>query len=1083
MGRHRRIHLLVVVVIVAGLQTLAHEALADFVPLTTVTLDYTGAQQDWTVPAASVTKVKIDAFGAQGGGLFGDSERRGGRGGETTTALAVTASQVLHVFVGGAAPVDCHGTPPSGGFNGGGAGDRPDFIPCGGVGGGGASDVRQGGTTLGHRVVVAGGGGGAGNVCGGGGCHARGGDGSGSNGENGRNADGNPFGGAGGDQTATAYPGAQFGQGADGIFIAGGGGGGGYVGGQGGRGGGGGGSGYPTTAKFQTGVRDGDGQVIISYGSPSFTSASSANFSSRAPGSFTVTTDGAPDATITKTGTLPTNVTLTDNGDGTATIAGSPPAAEIGSYPITLNADNGVGSVQTQSFTLNVVGAPSISSANHTTFTVGSPGTFTVTTGGTPNPAIEKDGTLPSGVSFFDNADGTATLSGTPGAGTAGTYPLTFTASNGVGSDAHQDFTLTVEQPPQITSANNDTFESGESETFTVTTTGDPTPALAQTDGSLPTGVSFTENGDGTATIAGTTTDPDGDYVIEITASNGVSPDAVQTFTLTVADTTDPSGAITFPESSGYDRAAWNAGCSTAGGDICGTASDTGSGVQKVEYSLRPSGAFTNYWDGAGFNSPTEQFFTATDTTDWSAAFAATNFPTTQIYTLSIRVTDNVGNTATASADFLMDPSPDTKFVTKPNAFTNQTQATFTYDTTDGSAATFKCRLDNDPGGFTDCDSSGFTTPTLSEGTHNFKVEAVSGGLTDPSPASYNWTVDTTAPETQLESHPDNPTNSTTASFSFSSNEAVTFTCQLDTGTAVSCGSGSKSYVGLSAGTHTFKVFAVDLAGNADPVPAEWTWTIDTTAPTVQIDSSPAARTASTTAAFTFSGSSDTALFTCILDTNTAEGCNGGSKTYTGLALGQHTFKVFATDGAGNSSTNATFDWTIDTTGPTVTITGGPAESSTTGPNVSFTLSSADADNDHFECKLDNELFANCATPKAYTALSGATHTFTVHAVDTLGNTGSDATRTWTVDAQGPTVTITGPGRTRNRRPTFRLSSSEPTNATFVCTLDGKSVDCSTGVFRPRRPLRVGRHRLIGHAVDQYGNAGADVTKSFRITQ
>jgi hypothetical protein len=47
-------------------------------------------------------------------------------------------------------------------------------------------------------------------------------------------------------------------------------------------------------------------------------------------------------------------------------------------------------------------------------------------------------------VTFVDNGDGTATLAGTPAAGTSGTYPLTIGAANGVGSGASQSFTLTV---------------------------------------------------------------------------------------------------------------------------------------------------------------------------------------------------------------------------------------------------------------------------------------------------------------------------------------------------------------------------------------------------------------------------------------------------------------------------------------------------------------------------------------------------------------------------------------------------------------------------------------------------------------
>jgi hypothetical protein len=137
-------------------------------------------------------------------------------------------------------------------------------------------------------------------------------------------------------------------------------------------------------------------------------------------------------------------VSFVDNGDGTATLAGTPAAGTSGAYPLTITATNGVGSPATQSFTLNVDQAPAITSANATTLTVGTAGSFSVTTTGFPAPAVSKGGSLPGGVTFTDNGDGTATLAGTPAAGTAGTYFLTIHASNGVGSAASQAFTLTV---------------------------------------------------------------------------------------------------------------------------------------------------------------------------------------------------------------------------------------------------------------------------------------------------------------------------------------------------------------------------------------------------------------------------------------------------------------------------------------------------------------------------------------------------------------------------------------------------------------------------------------------------------------
>jgi Tol biopolymer transport system component len=180
--------------------------------------------------------------------------------------------------------------------------------------------------------------------------------------------------------------------------------------------------------------------------------------------------------------------------------------------------------------------APTITSANATTFTVGSAGTFTVTTSGTPTVAtINETGALPTGVSFNDNADGTATVSGTPGGGTGGMYPLTITAANGVLPNATQSFTLTVNQAPAITSANAATFAVGSAGTFTVTTSGFPTAATITTTGALPAGVSFTNNGGGTATLSGTpASGTGGSYPLTITAANGVLPNATQSFTLAV---------------------------------------------------------------------------------------------------------------------------------------------------------------------------------------------------------------------------------------------------------------------------------------------------------------------------------------------------------------------------------------------------------------------------------------------------------------------------------------------------------------------------------------------------------------------
>lgn len=111
---------------------------------------------------------------------------------------------------------------------------------------------------------------------------------------------------------------------------------------------------------------------------------------------------------------------------------------------------------------------------------------------------------------------------------------------------------------------------------------------------------------------------------------------------------------------------------------------------------------------------------------------------------------------------------------------------------------------------------------------------------------------------TTITSGPSGTTNSTKASFGFSSFETgATFQCSLDSSAFEFCTS-PKEYTSLSSGSHTFQVQAVDAACNViAPTPASRTWTVDTAAPTVGTVTPPANGTTrvsrSTTVTATFS--------------------------------------------------------------------------------------------------------------------------------------------------------------------------------------------------------------------------------------
>jgi len=166
--------------------------------------------------------------------------------------------------------------------------------------------------------------------------------------------------------------------------------------------------------------------------------------------------------------------------------------------------------------------APQITSAANVAGTVGSPLVHEVTTSGYPVPTITIDeNELPDGLTF----DG-AEISGTPT--TPGEFAITVTASNGTDPDATQELVISIDQSPAITSATSAQAAVGTPFSHTFTANGSPAPTLAYTDVTLPDGVSL--DGD---TISGTPTET-GDFEVTATAANGVDPDAVQTFELTV---------------------------------------------------------------------------------------------------------------------------------------------------------------------------------------------------------------------------------------------------------------------------------------------------------------------------------------------------------------------------------------------------------------------------------------------------------------------------------------------------------------------------------------------------------------------
>jgi hypothetical protein len=336
---------------------------------------------------------------------------------------------------------------------------------------------------------------------------------------------------------------------------------------------------YPLTVTAQNGILPNAAQnFTLTVGqTPAITSSNSTTFTAGTAGTFTVTAMGFPAPTFSETGALPSGVTLDSS---TGVLSGTPAAGTGGNYAVTITASNGALPNATQGFTLTIDQVPAISSGSSAMFTVGAAGTFVVAATGFPAPTITEAGALPNGVSF--NAM-TAVLSGTPGAGTTNSYPITFTAHNGVGADATQGFTLTVgpgNQAPVITSGNSAAFTVAKAGLFTATATGSPAPTFSES-GALPSGVTFTSGG----VLRGTpAAGAGGNYAFTITSSNGVLPNATQGFTLTV----NQAAAVTSGTSATF----------TVG--MAGTFTVTASGFPTP--TITEAGALPN---GVSFNATT----------------------------------------------------------------------------------------------------------------------------------------------------------------------------------------------------------------------------------------------------------------------------------------------------------------------------------------------------------------------------------------------------------------------------------------------------------------------------------------------
>jgi hypothetical protein len=189
---------------------------------------------------------------------------------------------------------------------------------------------------------------------------------------------------------------------------------------------------------------------------------------------------------------------------------------------------------------------------------------------------------------------------------------------------------------------------------------------------------------------------------------------------------------------------------------------------------------------------------------------------------------------------------PDTTAPTTTATATTSDGATYTSGTWTNKDVTLNLSASDEQGGSgvkeityslnggqpTTVSGSSASVNVTTEGQTTITYYATDNAGNKESNQTFTVKLDKTAPDTTITKSPSNITNSTSATFEFSSSESgSTFECSLDGGAWARCTSPA-SYDGLSNGNHTFEVRAKDAAGNIDSTPASQSWTVDTTAPT-----------------------------------------------------------------------------------------------------------------------------------------------------------------------------------------------------------------------------------------------------------
>jgi parallel beta-helix repeat protein len=500
-----------------------------------------------------------------------------------------------------------------------------------------------------------------------------------------------------------------------------------------------------------------------------------------------------------------------------------------------------------------------------------------------------------------------------------------------------------------------------------------------------------------------------------------------------------------------------------------------------------------------------------------TAMSSNTTVSTSESYTLAFQLS-NATSDSTAPNINLAAPAD--------NATLNPSSIAFSFNATDNNSTLLNCSLYLD-GSLNATNSStqngsvtSFIVSGASNGNHTWYVACADNSSNTGTSTSRNFTADSTPPSVALNT-PINffNTTSTTITFFFNAtdNLALLMSCSLvydGTPAAANASTVNGTLTGfqlssLLQGVHTWYVACNDSANNTG-TSATRMLTIDYTAPSVS-QNSPAngvMQGSSINFSFTTTDALSAAMNCSLFIDGVYNKSNSSTQNNTpttlaasGFTDGLHNWSISCNDSANNNGASATWNFTVDSSSPAVTLNAPANNLNTSSTTVDFNFTATDNIAPSMGCALlidgatsatNASAINNTLTNFHITSIGQGKHNWTVSCNDTANNTATPSSRNFTVDTSAPTVVQNAPANgynTSGTTVTFNFNATDNLAPTMGCILliDGVQSASNASVLN-NTPTNIaasgisqGRHNWTVSCNDSANNTGTSTTRNFTV--